>query len=416
MPAPSPTAYVRSYDFSDHERDNPAAPAAGAQHDAQLDSIATSISTTIAALADVRRADGALANYLVTLDSLSATVRLLLGGWVPRGAWVTATAYAAKDLVRDGTGDDYVCVVAHTSGVFATDEAAGKWMKVAVLTAGGYATGADVAAAQAAAIASAAGSLAAHVALANPHGTTAADVAALPLAGGTLLGALTLSGAPTVDLHAATKKYADDAVAAYAPLAGATFSGNIISPKVSATDANLYMQVSGSIAYVVFAANNYIAYDRTNEWFVIYTDSALRAVVDKTGRVILGGSSPASGYTTAGDLTLPAARSVRALNTTKAWAVFNGTTAGTNPPTAGFNITSIQRTGTGTYTVNITNAMADANYAVFGTARGTGGVNQYLISLPSGGAKTTTSFALNCMIANVGQSDSPEISIEIKGN
>lgn len=34
----------------------------------------------------------------------------------------------------------------------------------------------------------------------------------LALAGGTMLGALTLAGAPTVDLHAATKKYVDDNV------------------------------------------------------------------------------------------------------------------------------------------------------------------------------------------------------------
>lgn len=34
--------------------------------------------------------------------------------------------------------------------------------------------------------------------------------AALPKAGGTLTGALVLAGAPTIDLHAATKKYADD--------------------------------------------------------------------------------------------------------------------------------------------------------------------------------------------------------------
>ena len=32
----------------------------------------------------------------------------------------------------------------------------------------------------------------------------------LPLSGGTMTGALTLSGAPTADLHAATKKYVDD--------------------------------------------------------------------------------------------------------------------------------------------------------------------------------------------------------------
>jgi hypothetical protein len=42
--------------------------------------------------------------------------------------------------------------------------------------------------------------------------TQAALDAKLALAGGTLTGALTLSGAPTVDLHAATKKYVDDNV------------------------------------------------------------------------------------------------------------------------------------------------------------------------------------------------------------
>jgi len=36
----------------------------------------------------------------------------------------------------------------------------------------------------------------------------------LPLAGGTMLGLVTLSGVPTADLHAATKKYVDDAIAA----------------------------------------------------------------------------------------------------------------------------------------------------------------------------------------------------------
>ena len=38
------------------------------------------------------------------------------------------------------------------------------------------------------------------------------NVKHLPLSGGTMTGALTLSGAPTADLHAATKKYVDDSV------------------------------------------------------------------------------------------------------------------------------------------------------------------------------------------------------------
>jgi hypothetical protein len=41
-------------------------------------------------------------------------------------AWVTATAYAVGDLRSNG-GTNYYCKTAHTSGVFATDLAAGKW-------------------------------------------------------------------------------------------------------------------------------------------------------------------------------------------------------------------------------------------------------------------------------------------------
>lgn len=40
------------------------------------------------------------------------------------------------------------------------------------------------------------------------------DAVFLPLTGGTLTGFLTLSAAPTTDLHASTKKYVDDSVAA----------------------------------------------------------------------------------------------------------------------------------------------------------------------------------------------------------
>ncbi len=48
----------------------------------------------------------------------------------------------------------------------------------------------------------------------------------------------------------------------------------------------------------------------------------------------------------------------------RAWAVFNGTTTGTNPPTAGGNVTSITRNGTGDYTITFTVAMQDADYCV----------------------------------------------------
>lgn len=50
----------------------------------------------------------------------------------------------------------------------------------------------------------------------------------------------------------------------------------------------------------------------------------------------------------------------------KCWVNFNGT--GTVAIRASYNVSSITDNGTGDYTVNFTNAMADANYSVAGTA------------------------------------------------
>jgi hypothetical protein len=48
----------------------------------------------------------------------------------------------------------------------------------------------------------------------------------------------------------------------------------------------------------------------------------------------------------------------------KAWINFNGT--GTPAIRASYNVSSITDNGTGNYTINFTNALADANYAVAG--------------------------------------------------
>lgn len=48
----------------------------------------------------------------------------LLGEW--RGPWVTATSYGLGDRVQEG-GSSYIAIVAHTSGVFATDLTAERW-------------------------------------------------------------------------------------------------------------------------------------------------------------------------------------------------------------------------------------------------------------------------------------------------
>lgn len=50
----------------------------------------------------------------------------------------------------------------------------------------------------------------------------------------------------------------------------------------------------------------------------------------------------------------------------RAWVNFNGTTS---PGTirASFNVSSVSKTSTGLYTINFTNALADANYSIGGT-------------------------------------------------
>ncbi len=56
------------------------------------------------------------------------------------GPWLTATTYAPSDLVQED-GSTYVCVVAHTSGTFATDYGAGKWQLFASKGSAGAGTG-----------------------------------------------------------------------------------------------------------------------------------------------------------------------------------------------------------------------------------------------------------------------------------
>ena len=71
------------------------------------------------------------AGATVSLDS--HTVKTVTGylqelaSLTPQGAWATSTAYVLKDVVVESS-TVYICVVAHTSGTFATDLSAGKWV------------------------------------------------------------------------------------------------------------------------------------------------------------------------------------------------------------------------------------------------------------------------------------------------
>lgn len=100
----------------------------------------------------------------------------------------------------------------------------------------------------------------------------------------------------------------------------------------------------------------------------------------------------------------------------RAWVNFNGT--GTVAIRASGNVTSITDNGTGNYTVNITNAMPDANYAVAGTASGDASRPQFAVATAWDVAPTTSALRVYCGatgsdIQNGARYDSAYVSVAI---
>lgn len=122
-----PTPYVRQYNFIDYQTVNPTLPLPADQIEAEFNAIKLTDDQILQNLAAIQRDDGKLGNLTVHPESLDAAVLSLMGGFVFRGGWLTATVYAVKDIVTQ-TNNSYLCIVAHTSGVFATDLAANKWI------------------------------------------------------------------------------------------------------------------------------------------------------------------------------------------------------------------------------------------------------------------------------------------------
>lgn len=102
----------------------------GQSLDIEFNAIAAVTKAIEANLALIQRDDGALANGSVTYDQLSPLLQS--SGIAPATAWVTGAIYSAGVSVFEGT-NLYRASVTHTSGVFATDLASGKWLLVTAL-------------------------------------------------------------------------------------------------------------------------------------------------------------------------------------------------------------------------------------------------------------------------------------------
>lgn len=130
----APTPYTLSYDFSSFQASNPTTPIPADRLEIELNNITLTTDQIISNLGLLQRSDGALEEGIVTYSSLDVSVTgILSSNFVPKGDWLTSTSYIVGDLVSEGT-EAYVCAVAHSSGTFATDEAAGKWNLTASTT------------------------------------------------------------------------------------------------------------------------------------------------------------------------------------------------------------------------------------------------------------------------------------------
>ena len=85
------------------------------------------------------------------------------------------------------------------------------------------------------------------------------------------------------------------------------------------------------------------------------------------------------------------------INGAKAWVNFNGT--GTVAIRASYNVSSITDNGTGTYTVNFTNAFSDANYAVGGWCNTNNDTRRGVVS-----ASTSPTFSTSAVTITTGWS------------
>ena len=99
----------------------------------------------------------------------------------------------------------------------------------------------------------------------------------------------------------------------------------------------------------------------------------------------------------------------------KAWVNFNGT--GTVAMRDNFNVSTVTDNGTGDYTINFTNAFANANYAMTGSSGGqnstsNGAVYQY----DQATAKTTSAARVLLITTSGGITNTPQIAVVFFGD
>src|SRR5260370_37464964 len=131
---PYPSIYNVTYNYTGFQQSQQGISAfPGTQLDADLAGLKSSVSGLALFMQTAIRSDGALNNGIVTYDSLSPNLQA--AGLAPANPWATGIGYllGANVTINNGL---YRSLIAHTSGVFATDLAAGKWLFITAVATG----------------------------------------------------------------------------------------------------------------------------------------------------------------------------------------------------------------------------------------------------------------------------------------
>ncbi len=244
--------------------------------------------------------------------------------------------------------------------------------------------------------------------------TARTTLGALASAGDTMTGDLTMSGASIIEAEGAavasassTNIWATDGNTVHitgtttindfatAPQAGAWMKLIFDGALTLTQSANL--NVNGGGANVTTAAGDvaFVYADTTTQMDVF--------VIRKSGAAVV---FPDASVTAA---KLDGAQSGSApIFGARAWCVFDGTTAGTNAPTAGGNVSTVQRESTGVYLITFTTALADTNFATVVTAVETAGSGSRN-NLCSSEAISTTTVRVRAISAATGSATDQKI-------
>tara|TARA_A200000159_G_scaffold106765_1_gene99549 strand:- start:407 stop:799 length:393 start_codon:yes stop_codon:yes gene_type:complete len=98
----------------------------------------------------------------------------------------------------------------------------------------------------------------------------------------------------------------------------------------------------------------------------------------------------------------------------KAWVNFDGTGSSISIDDS-FNVSSITDNSTGNYTINFTNAMSNAEYAVAGSVETTNGTSVVVTTFGSSGSSRTTSSVRVCASYSNNIVDANDFSVIVFG-